>query len=304
MNPLTNKTFGIDHPIIAVNDIKTTRQGLEKMGFTMTPIGKHPWGTSTCLAMFDHCLIEVMGIYDHSLLDANPTGDFCFGRHIYRFLGQREGVALTALHSTNIDADSKQAIASGLSLSGTLDFGRSVSLPNGTSGTTKTSLALFPDVRFPRLSLFLCQQHYPELVYVPEWMQHPNTAYGYAGISIVAEARHHELLQKKYQSLYGKVVACRHGFAVDTGNGNLRVLTHAALASELGKLPPAISEDKQPSIVAFDLYCKCLAKVEKYIRNNGMPYTTSCIHPYGQAPCLLLTNPSLTGNTFLRFIEK
>ena len=103
-----NASFGIDHPLIAVNDIEGQRDRMISLGFNMTAIGRHPWGTSTSLAMFEGCLIEIMGIDDESLLDAFPAGDFCFGRHVHTHLREREGIALTALHSTDSMADAKQ----------------------------------------------------------------------------------------------------------------------------------------------------------------------------------------------------
>ncbi len=106
--------FGIDHPLLATRDIAALRARLIALGFTMTAIGKHPWGTSTSLAMFQGCLLEIMGLYDESLIDTLPAGDFRFGRHIASHLAQREGIALTALHSTNWQADATRACAAGL----------------------------------------------------------------------------------------------------------------------------------------------------------------------------------------------
>ena len=91
-----NASFGIDHPLLATRDIGALRNRLIALGFTMTAIGQHPWGTSTSLAMFDGCLLEIMGIYDDSLLDEVPAGAFRFGRHIHAYLQKREGVALSA----------------------------------------------------------------------------------------------------------------------------------------------------------------------------------------------------------------
>jgi hypothetical protein len=55
-----NGAFGIDHPLLATHDIAALRDRLIAMGFTMTAIGKHPWGTSTSLAMFEGCLLEIL----------------------------------------------------------------------------------------------------------------------------------------------------------------------------------------------------------------------------------------------------
>jgi len=100
-----NPAFGIDHPLIAVSDNDALRQRLCANGSDMTPVGKQPWGTSTSLAVFADCLLEIVGVHDESLLDEKPTGDFRFGRHVYRHLQEREGVALTALHSLDMKAD-------------------------------------------------------------------------------------------------------------------------------------------------------------------------------------------------------
>jgi len=154
-----NASFGIDHPLLATHDIEALRERLIAMGFNMTAIGKHPWGTSTSLAMFDGCLLEIMGMYDASLIDEVPAGDFHFGRHVYEHLQQREGVALTALHSTNSVNDAQLATEAGFRIAGHLEFGRDVNLPGGKSARTKTTLALLPSEQFPRLSFFLCQQH-------------------------------------------------------------------------------------------------------------------------------------------------
>ena len=65
-----NASFGIDHPLLATHDISGLRDRLIALGFNMTAIGKHPWGTSTSLAMFNGCLLEIMGIYDEGLIQS------------------------------------------------------------------------------------------------------------------------------------------------------------------------------------------------------------------------------------------
>ena len=298
-----NASFGIDHPLIAVNNIDLARSHFEKMGFRMTAIGKHPWGTSTSLAMFEGSLIEIMGIYDDTLIDVNPAGDFYFGRHIHQHLMQREGVALSALHSTDMIADVEHAKIAKQTVSGTLEFGRDVKLPNGNQDRTNTTLALLPDAEYPRLSFFLCQQHRPELIYVSEWMNHPNTVYGYAGLTIVADPVEHKKLSEKFSALFGVTTDHYEGFSVETANGRMLVQTKKAIESEFGELPESVTNDT--AIVALDFYCQNLGTLESYISNSGLAYTKPSLNPYSkQSNSILLTDPTLTGNTYLRFIEK
>ena len=300
-----NASFGIDHPLIAVNDIGLVRSRLEKMGFRMTAIGKHPWGTSTSLAMFEGCLIEIMGIYDDSLLDVNPAGDFYFGRHVHKHLLEHEGVAISALHSTDIVADVAHAERAELTVSGTLEFGRDVTLPNGEQDRTKTTLALLPDTEFPRLSFFLCQQHRPELIYVPEWMNHQNTVYGIAGINIMAETHDNKSLQKKFSAIYGSVNTQMAGFSVETANGIIQVKDKKVLKAEFGELPATLKNETKAIIVAMDFYCQNIETLEGFLSTNDMEYIKPSHNPYTtEGKSILLTDPSLTGNTFFRFIEK
>lgn len=288
-----NASFGIDHPLLATRDINALRNRLIALGFTMTALGKHPWGTSTSLAMFQGCLIEIMGIYDESLIDELPAGDFHFGRHIHSHLAEREGVALTALHSTDALADSKRAEAAGLQLAGHLEFGRDVTLPDGRKGRTKTTLALLPDPAFPRLSFFLCQQHRPELIYVPEWLQHANSVQGICGVTVLATPAQQLALHPRLTALYGPVQDQSGGYAVQTANGPITLLTRAALETTLAPLPQAIS-DQTPAIVAMDLHYANPEAFHACLTSSALPFTQKG----GET---LLGAPEMTANTLLRF---
>jgi hypothetical protein len=291
-----NASFGIDHPLLATHDIDGLRARLIALGFNMTTIGKHPWGTSTSLAMFDGCLLEIMGIYDDTLLDEIPAGDFRFGRHIYEYLQTREGVALSALHSTNSRADAKRAEALGLTIAGHLEFGRDVTLPDGTAGRTKTTLALLPHALFPRLSFFLCQQHRPDLIYVPEWLEHPNKVSGICGVNIVADEGSHGDLKLLLGGLYGEITEGAGGFECQTANGVMRVMTKEAFEERIGALPNAALQDQSPFIAGMDLTMSETQVMATFLERSTMDF---CKIDQGFA----LSDPSLTANTVLRFLK-
>ncbi|NRB18780.1 MAG: VOC family protein [Rhodobacteraceae bacterium] len=290
-----NASFGIDHPLLATHDIEGLRARLISLGFNMTAIGKHPWGTSTSLAMFDGCLIEIMGTYDETLLDEMPAGVFCFGRHVYEHLRQREGVALSALHSTNSVADAQRAKSAGFTLAGHLEFGRDVTLPDGTRGRTKTTLALLPDAEFPRLSLFLCQQHRPDLIYVPQWLQHPNKVTGICGINILADRSFHATLKARFSTLYSDVTATDGGFQCQTANGVIRVLTADVFERAIGPLPGALHQEKLPCIAGMDLTMSEPQRMLEFIKSSNTKYRTV-------ETGFALSDPSLTANTLLRLL--
>jgi hypothetical protein len=292
-----NASFGIDHPLLATRDIEGLRNRLIALGFNMTAIGKHPWGTSTSLAMFDGCLLEIMGIYDDTLLDEMPAGDFRFGRHVYEHLNIREGVALSALHSTNSVEDAKHAQDAGLTVTGQLEFGRDVVLPDGTEGRTKTTLALLPDANFPRLSFFLCQQHRPDLIYVPEWVEHPNTVKGICGVNIVAHEKHHAALKTQFGGLYNGFEVLKGGFQYQTANGALRVLTADAFENGIGPISDEICKEDTPCIAGMDFTTGDLISLMGYITKSDFGHRAI-------ENCVILTDQSLTANTIMRFFER
>lgn len=296
MSNQTTASFGIDHPLIAIHDVDALRHLLISIGFNMTAIGKHPWGTSTSLAIFPNCLLEIMGIYDDTLLDEKPTGDFRFGRHVYDYLQLREGVALTALHSTDSTADAQHASACGLTVSGHLEFGRDVRLPDGTNDRTKTTLALLPNSTHPRLSFFLCQQHRRDLVEVEQWMQHPNTVSGIKSITIMESQENQSAIRKTLCSLYGDAQDIQGGFSVQTSNGAIRVLNKQTIIELAGDLPDAVIQDNQAAIVGMEFKCTRLDSLKNAIESAGVAYKL-------EQNTITLTQPELTGNTILSFSQ-
>ena len=289
-----NASFGIDHPLLATHDIEGLRDRLISLGFNMTAIGKHPWGTSTSLAMFDGCLLEIMGFYDETLIDEVPAGEFRFGRHVFEHLQQREGVALSALHSTDSVKDAATAQQAGFTVSGHLEFGRDVTLPDGRADRTKTTLALLPDPDFPRLSFFLCQQHRPELIYVPEWLEHPNTVHGIGGVTILAKAAQLETLKAKLTGIYRDASPLSGGFCVQTANGQICVQTLDAIEAEFGQLPSEVAGTDTPSIVAMDLVYDDAQTFEAWIKKSGLNLRAT-------ASGRCATQPEDTANVMLRF---
>ena len=291
-----NASFGIDHPLLATHDIEGLRARLNALGFNMTAVGKHPWGTSTSLAMFDGCLLEIMGIYDASLIDEVPAGDFRFGRHVYTHLQQREGVALTALHSVDSAGDARRAADAGFTLAGHLEFGRDVTLPDGTQGRTKTTLALLPDPTFPRMSFFLCQQHRPDLIYVPEWLIHPNTVHGICGVNVVAQAADHGALHDQFAGLYGTAKITAKSLNFETANGALRVFTADSFAAHVAPLPSAVAAEQAPFIAGMDFSVADVQALKHYATTSGTSFTET-------TNGLTLNDPTLTANTVMRFLR-
>ncbi len=213
---------GIDHPLILVRDIEAARGFYTRLGFTLTPVGRHPWGTSTSLAVMHRCALELMGIYDESLIDAMDVGGFRFGRHMRDALAEREGMSLVALHSRDAIADGAGFAARGVPSQGHIGFRRKVKPPGGDWDEAVVSLWMLVDPALPRASHFLAQQHKPELLWVPEWMRHANGADHIAAVTYLAD--NPAPLIERLERMFGEGAAAASGWEVRTGQGVLRVV--------------------------------------------------------------------------------
>lgn len=220
----TNDAPGIDHPVIAVHDLPRAVEAFKALGFQMTAIGYHPWGTCNSLAILERSLIELISVYDATLLGLNQVGDFAFGRTIQNALLEREGVCLVALHSTDIERDQLLFEHRGAKCQGRIDFRRAVYVPGRGRQEAVVSLAIFFDAGLPRLSHFLCQQHKPEFVWAPEWQLHANTARFVSSVTYLADDV--ETAARRLEALYGTGSAyiqngvCR----VSTAQGEFKVM--------------------------------------------------------------------------------
>ena len=181
-------SLGLDHALVAVRDIGAARTLYMELGFASRGFSQHPWGTSNTVFIFRDQLFEIVSIGDAGLLDSYETNGFRFGQHVLGYLAKGEGVALTALNSTDAEADAQQLASRGVAVTGTIDFGRDVTRSDGVPDRTSTRLKVLFNDRFPRLSLFACQQFRRDLIEYPEWMDHPNGVWAIAGMTILSTA--------------------------------------------------------------------------------------------------------------------
>jgi len=290
--------LGIDHPLIVSRDINKAVERYKTLGFTVTPVTKHPWGTSTAVAMFEGCILELMGVYDESLVDVKAVGDFRFGRVVRDHLAEREGISLCALHSEDAEQDAAAVMKRGIACQGTIEFGRDVVLPDGRHDRTKTTLKIFHDSSLSRLSNFACQQHRPDLVSVPAWLSHPNKAYGISQVTILAEAPDHERVRRRLAGLYGgeAMFEFSDGFGAKTGNGRFIVLDRIGAERRYGDIPAEMLAASEPCYIAIDVRVPSIQTVLPFVIGAGMPHVRT-------EETLLLIDARYYGNVFLTFVS-
>lgn len=292
---MPNGPFGLEHPLVVADSIDTLAERYRSLGFAPTGRGFHPWGTANHLVLFPDSFIELLGIADEDLLDEPSETGFRFGRFIARALGRNEGVAMLALHSDNIAADTEALAARGLEPDGLVNFRRAVTLPDGTNDEAAFSLAMLIDEDRPRLSHFLCQQHCPEFVWVPEWMDHPNGALAITRITYAVGEPF--ALWSRFKQIWGEsaLTDVDGGFSVTTPGGELLVLDRMTIESRYFQTPLPQGWREEACAVAITVRVQSLPALHIHMMTANVPF--------------LLTDdamriaPREAGNVILEFVE-
>ncbi|WP_372396814.1 VOC family protein [Azospirillum sp. HJ39] len=208
---------GLNHLVIATRDLDAARDAYGRLGFTVTPRGHH-----TQLKSANHTVLfptgtylELLGIEEQRLVNA----------HYSAFLRQREGIAAIALKTPDARAAAGPLAAAGFPTTEPVDFGRPVTLPEGTRDASFTIAQIDPAAT-PAGRVFLCQHHTPELVWRADAMEHANGAAGLE--ALVVAAADPDAVAAAFARLLGGTVSERGAARVvepaQPGNGQVPVL--------------------------------------------------------------------------------
>jgi catechol 2,3-dioxygenase-like lactoylglutathione lyase family enzyme len=286
---------GIDHPLVLVRDIEAARGFYARLGFTLTPVGLHPWGTSTSLAVMQRSALELMGIYDETLIDELAAGPFRFGRHMRDALAAREGLSMVALHSQDTEADGAAMVARGIVSQGPIGFRRRVKPPGHDWDEAVVSLEILLDPALPRVSHFLARQHKPHLLWVPEWMRHPNGAYAIAAVTYLAADP--APLLTRLSKMFGAGVESAAGWEIATGQGVFRVLRPDQWQAVFGIAPQPVLTDGEPGGAAIDIAVPALPPVRNLLATAGVATLDA---PTG----VTVRDVAACGNVAIRFVTE
>ena len=146
--------LGIDHILVAVDDLELGIEVYEKLGFQVLRGGRHPkMGTENALVpLADGTYLELIAIWDQALAEE-------FSPSVAAAMHHENRIATFALASDNLDADVAAIRERGFELSDPRDGERE--RPDGQRVTWRTSFS--PDIRFP----FLIQDVMPRAERVP-----------------------------------------------------------------------------------------------------------------------------------------
>jgi catechol 2,3-dioxygenase-like lactoylglutathione lyase family enzyme len=284
---MRNGIAGLDHVIIAVRDLERARMGWTRLGFTLTPRGRHlGQGTANYCIMFARDYLELLGFVERDE----------HAQRLEAFLARREGPMAVAFAPEGSPAAAAEALAAlGLHPSEPRALGRQLELPEGTV-VPRFSLMTLPPEETPALDCFLCAHLTPELVRRPEWLTHPNGTLGMKSVHVLVEDT--APLLPAYDRLFGL-----HEVTTTDAVASVRAGPHRILFStpdDFMTMHPGTEIDPDfplPGIAALELAVTS--------RDDTADYLTQWQVPFDEPPDGRLTVPAKeTNGTLLFFAER
>ncbi|GAB5415255.1 MAG: VOC family protein [Congregibacter sp.] len=158
----------LDHFVLLVRDLDLAASSYERLGFHVRPLAEHKdLGTRNRVLHFGHTYLE--------LFDATSGLEDVVKPYLDRFQSG-EGVVHVSLTSEHLEDDWQRMSAAGVDVHPILSARREITLPDGTRGET-ASRCFYQwrsDSRY--LSLFFSDHPKPKMIFIPEYVCHPNGA--------------------------------------------------------------------------------------------------------------------------------
>jgi len=263
-------TRRFDHLVLPVHDLDRARQFYGGIGFTLTPLARHPFGTANSLVQLQGNFLELLAVADPAVIPKPAAGKFSFGAFNEAFLKKREGFSMLVLVSQDAGTDAAVFKAQGLDAYDVFKFGREATLPDGSKARVDFSLAFVTEPSMPEAVFFACQQHAPQHFWRPEYQKHANGAIRIAEVVMSAAE------PARYQSFFSKLMGTPpsqspEGLSVANAGEKLAVLDHAALARRYPEIARRGDGDT-PRFEAYVIATSSLASVRKLLTGAGVPY--------------------------------
>lgn len=210
---------GIDHVVILVRDLDRARERFARLGFTVSPMGRHSehMGTANHTIMLREDYFELLGVL-------RPTEANARWRAV---LARREGLEAVAFRTASADRTAAELAALGFGTVAPLHFSR----PVEGGREAAFNVTRFPPEATPQLSAFACEHLTPESVWLPGSTEHANGAVALASVTVVTADP--APLPAAYERLFGpgRATTSEGDVLVDTGSAPIRFVRPEAFAA-------------------------------------------------------------------------
>ncbi|MDQ2764132.1 MAG: VOC family protein [Pseudomonadota bacterium] len=258
----------LDHVVVNVRDRMDEAEALYgRLGFTLTPRGRHTLGSINHLAMFGTDYLELIAVQPGD--DRRPEiMSAPIGLEGLVFGSEDAGATFAALQHNEVPSDPPQQFSRPVAVgSRNLDDAGVESrgqMRDATFRTTHVSRASTPAGRF-----YFCQHLTRDLVWRDEWRHHVNGAVGIARAVIAAEEP--MILGDLFARMFGAptVRPTDDGCALILGLSRFDVVTPTALWEMFGGAAPD-SRGRRDYMAALTIRTQSLDAVETALEAGGI----------------------------------
>lgn len=282
----------IDHVVIAVHDLDAAREAFRRLGFTLTPVAHHPFGTANSLVQLDGNYIELLAVADPARIPEPEEGRYSFAAFNRDFLAGGEGPSMIALKSADAAADLADFEAHDLPTYAPLSFQRLARAPNGDDFEVGFSVTFTSDSRMPGAGFFTCQHHNPDRFWWADYQRHANHARTLDGVVMTARDPADYHIFFTYFTGQHDMRSDSLMVSFDTGGGTVDILTAIAAKAMYGVDSGA---RPKPHFVGVRIATPDLAAAAVTLRGNGVPF----VERMGR----LVVPPSAACGAAIAFVE-
>lgn len=231
--------LNIDHVAHFVPHIDAASTALEQAGFTLTPFSEQshrlePGGPLTPAGAGNRCVMLREGYLEF----LTPTGDTAIAQQLRSSIQRCTGLHLIALGTVAPEADHARLVKNGFSPLPPVALQREIGTVDG-HGTARFTVVRVAPGTMAEGRIQYCQQHTPELLWQPRWLEHRNHARGLAAVIIcVADPQEAAQRYARYTGLLAQVSGTQ--WRIDTQRGALLFVTSRALEKQFGITAPAL----------------------------------------------------------------
>ncbi len=260
---------GIDHLVVAVRDLDGAARLYERLGFQVGARNRHPWGTENRLAQLQGSFLELITVGEGADIPPHALRAFSFGAFVQDYLRHREGLAMLVLDSQDAKADAALFAEKGIGSFEPFHFERTGRQPDGRETKVAFTLAFASAEHSPKAGFFVCQQHYPENFWNPEFQRHDNQATRISSVTLTAPEP--DMLRAFLTGFTGVQPGSPDGddLSFRLGESHIDILTPDDAAEIYGSIE---AELDQPSFVAFAIRVGDIQRQARCLDAAEVPY--------------------------------
>ncbi|TIX89241.1 VOC family protein [Rhizobium sp. P44RR-XXIV] len=271
---MTSLPHPLDHLVLPTVNIASARERLGRLGFTVAPDARHPFGTeNACVFFADKTYLEPLGVTsleqcEKSIEDGNV---FVARDQAYRFRIGEDGFSGVVFGTDDAVADDERFKAGMISAGRMLDFSRPMRMPDGTETQAGFRLAFAADLRAPDFLAFCCQRINPLPADRSVLERHENAVTGIARVAISTTK------PAAYRSFFEEIIGdpriSEHSFGltIRAANADIDLLTPEGMEAfydlRVGKDDPGL----RARAILFKT--RDLSVTSSHFAANGVTYT-------------------------------